>query len=202
MGISVDSKDCLHAWAENLGGITFPLLSDFWPHGAIAQKFGVLRSEGYSERAIFIIDRTGTIRYVDVHDIDEQPDNDILFHELAEIEGVPFPQEIITRSPAPTAAISANEAADSAPQAAASEAEALVTMYCTDWCPACRRARAYFKINEIPFREINISRDRAAAADVRQWTGGYETTPTFNVQGTVVVNFDVEKLNKLLGIAG
>jgi len=77
-----------------------------------------------------------------------------------------------------------------------------VTMYCTDWCPACRRARAYFKINEVSFREVNISRDRAAAAEVRTWTGGYESTPTFNVKGTIVVNFDVEKLNKLLGIAG
>ena len=85
----------MHAWAESLGGITYPLLSDFWPHGQVAQKYGVLRSEGYSERAIFIVDRTGIIRYVDVHDIDEQPDNEVLFRELAEIEGVPVPQEII-----------------------------------------------------------------------------------------------------------
>ena len=49
---------------------------------------------------------------------------------------------------------------------------------------------------------MNISRDRQAAGEVRSWTGGYETTPTFNVNGSVVVNFDVEKLNKLLGIQG
>jgi glutaredoxin len=157
----------------------------------VAQKFGVLRLEGYSERAIFIMDRNGTICYVDVHDIDEQPDNEVLFRELAEIEGVPVPQEIITSSPSqPTAP----------EERAGSSEESVVTMYCTDWCPACRRARAFFKINNVPFREVNISRDRQAAAEVRNYTGGYETTPTFNVNGTVVVNFDVEKLSQLLGI--
>jgi glutaredoxin len=192
LGISVDSKDCLRAWAESLGGITYPLLSDFWPHGAIAQKFGVLRPEGKSERAIFVVDRRGTIRYVDVHDIDDQPDNEVLFRELAAIEGVPVPEEIIKASPAKSPA----------PAQTVSEAVPDVTMYCTDWCPACRRARAYLKMNNVEFREVNISRDRQAAADVRAFTGGYETTPTFTVKGTVVVNFDVEKLNKLLGIEG
>jgi alkyl hydroperoxide reductase subunit AhpC len=82
LGLSVDSVPCLKAWAESLGGITYPLLSDFYPHGAVARKFGVLRKEGYTERAIFIMDKEGIIRYVDVHDIDTQPDNDILFQVL------------------------------------------------------------------------------------------------------------------------
>jgi len=194
LGISVDSQDCLRAWAESLGGITYPLLSDFWPHGEVAQRFGVLRPEGKSERAIFVMDRTGIIRYVDVHDIDGQPDNEVLFRELAEIEGVPVPQEII--KPAPAA-----QPTPAAPIGSAAE-EPVLTMYCTDWCPACRRARAFLKINNVPFQEVNISRDRQAAAEVRAWTGGYETTPTFKVKGTVVVNFDVEKLSKLLGIEG
>ncbi len=75
-------------------------------------------------------------------------------------------------------------------------------MYCTDWCPACRRARAYLKVNNITFKEINIARDREAAARVRSWTGGVETTPTFDVRGSIVVNFNVDKLNQLLGIRG
>ncbi len=163
----------------------------------MAQKYGVFRSEGYSERAIFIIDRTGVIRYVDVHNIDEQPDNEVLFRELAEIEGVEVPQEIIPKdAPAPQVVQPANTAAQSYPAAPR------LTMYCTDWCPACRRARAYLKVNEIPFQEINISRDRAAAARVREWTGGVESTPTFDVNGTIVINFDVDKLNRLLGIQG
>jgi alkyl hydroperoxide reductase subunit AhpC len=41
--------------------------------------YGVLRSEGYSERAIFILDKNGFIRYIDIHDIDQQPSNEELF---------------------------------------------------------------------------------------------------------------------------
>jgi glutaredoxin len=197
----VDSKDCLHAWAESFGGINYPLLSDFWPHGQVAQKYGVLRAEGYSERALFIIDRTGIIRYVDVHNIDEQPDNEVLFRELAEIEGVPVPQEIIPET-AGVAVQAVPAGAVTAPEPVAPEEQVRVVIYCTDWCPACRRARAYLKVNNIPFEEVNITRDRAAAARVRGWTGGHESTPTFDVGGTIVLNFDVDKLNKLLGIEG
>jgi alkyl hydroperoxide reductase subunit AhpC len=49
-----------------MGEITYPLLSDFFPHGQVAQKYGVLRADGTSERAIYVIDRKGIIRYVDV----------------------------------------------------------------------------------------------------------------------------------------
>jgi alkyl hydroperoxide reductase subunit AhpC len=72
LGISVDHVPCLKAWAESLGGINYPLLSDFWPHGQVSDLYGVLRKEGYSERAIFIIDRDGIIRYIDIHAIDER----------------------------------------------------------------------------------------------------------------------------------
>jgi len=78
---------CLKAWAKSLGGISFPLLSDFWPHGEIAKRYGVLRSEGYSERAIFVIDREGVIRYIDVHDINKLPDINVVFDELRKVEG-------------------------------------------------------------------------------------------------------------------
>jgi glutaredoxin len=166
----------------------------------VAQKYGVLRGEGYSERAIFIVDRTGVIRYVDVHNIEEQPDNEVLFQELADIEGVEVPQEIIPKaSPAPKVV---EPAQATTPAGLAMPPAPRLTMYCTDWCPACRRARAYLKVNEIPYQEVNIARDRAAAAKVREWTGGVETTPTFDVNGTVVVNFDVDKLNRLLNIQG
>ncbi len=44
-------------------------LSDFWPHGRVALSYNVLRSEGIAERAIFVIDKDGIIRYMEVHDI-------------------------------------------------------------------------------------------------------------------------------------
>jgi len=52
---------------------------------------GFFRSDGKSERAIFIIDRRDYIQYIDIHDIDEQPNNDVLFSELAKIN--PFINE-------------------------------------------------------------------------------------------------------------
>lgn len=86
LGISVDHVPCLIAWAESLGGINYPLLSDFWPHGAVAKEYGVLRSEGYTERALFVIDREGVIQYIDIHDIDDQPSNKVLLAELRRID--------------------------------------------------------------------------------------------------------------------
>ena len=86
LGLSVDSEPCLKAWSQHIGGITYPLLSDFYPHGQVASTYGVLRTEGYSERSIFVIDKAGIIRYVDVHDIKEKPDNQVLFSALAELE--------------------------------------------------------------------------------------------------------------------
>ena len=186
LGISVDSVDCLRAWAESVGGITYPLLSDFWPHGQVAQTYGVLRPEGKSERAIFVIDKQGIIRYVDVHDIDLQPDNEELFRVLAQID------------PQAAAATAARPAAQ--PQAEPAPT-ADVVMYCTPWCPDCRRARAYLKGRNIAYVEVDISRDRAAAQRVREWANGNETTPTFNIKGTIIVNFNQAKINQALGIS-
>ncbi len=88
LGISVDHIPCLKAWAESLGGISFPLLSDFCPLAAVAKKYGVKRKEGFSERAIFVLDKYGIIRYIDIHDIDDRPKNNVLFAELKKVIGL------------------------------------------------------------------------------------------------------------------
>lgn len=82
LGISVDSIPSHEAWQKSIGGITYPLLSDFYPHGEVAQKYGVLRPEGINERALFVIDKDGVIRFIDVHPIDKQPDNEEIFDVL------------------------------------------------------------------------------------------------------------------------
>jgi peroxiredoxin len=87
LGISIDSPPCNNAFAESLGVENVPLLSDFWPHGEVARHYGVLRKEGYCERALFIVDKEGIIRYIDIHDIDDQPDNQELLDVLKELEG-------------------------------------------------------------------------------------------------------------------
>ncbi|MFZ2446096.1 MAG: peroxiredoxin [Syntrophobacteraceae bacterium] len=82
VGITVDNVPTLFAWTREMGGVWFPVASDFWPHGETAQKYGVLRSNGVSERALFIVDKKGTVRYIDVHDINERPNLETLFKEL------------------------------------------------------------------------------------------------------------------------
>ena len=83
MGISIDHIPALKAWSESIGNITFPLLSDFWPHGAVAQRYGVFRSDlGMAERAIVIVDDAGIIRYIDVHELREQPDEEQIFEVI------------------------------------------------------------------------------------------------------------------------
>jgi peroxiredoxin (alkyl hydroperoxide reductase subunit C) len=73
LGITVDNVPTLYAWTNQMGKLWFHVLSDFWPHGEVAKKYGVLRSNGVSERALFVIDKKGIIRYIDVHDINMRP---------------------------------------------------------------------------------------------------------------------------------
>jgi peroxiredoxin (alkyl hydroperoxide reductase subunit C) len=57
-----------------MGDLWFPVLSDFWPHGAVADRYGVLRSDGVAERALFVIDKQGIITAINVSDINVRPD--------------------------------------------------------------------------------------------------------------------------------
>ena len=68
-----------------MGKLWFPVLSDFFPHGEVAAKFGILRSDGTAERAIIIIDKQGLIRYIDVHDINRRPPLDSIVRELQKL---------------------------------------------------------------------------------------------------------------------
>ena len=86
LGISVDSVPCNTAWAKSLGGISYDLLSDFHPKGAVAKAYGAYReNDGISERAIFINDKEGKVAYKDIHDIADQPDNEDLFEVLRKL---------------------------------------------------------------------------------------------------------------------
>ena len=54
----------LKAWSDTLGGIPFPLLTDYWPHGAIGQAYGVFNAErGIDMRSAFLVDAQGIIRH-------------------------------------------------------------------------------------------------------------------------------------------
>ncbi len=86
LGISVDSVPCNTAWAKSLGGISYDLLSDFEPKGEVARRYGAYRKEGYTERALFVINKEGRIVYKDIHKIDEQPDNEVIFDVLRKLD--------------------------------------------------------------------------------------------------------------------
>jgi peroxiredoxin (alkyl hydroperoxide reductase subunit C) len=86
LGITVDNIPTLYAWTRQMGDLWFPVLSDFWPHGAVADAFGVLRSDGVSERAIFVIDKGGIIRYIEIADINVRPKLEDLIRALEAIE--------------------------------------------------------------------------------------------------------------------
>lgn len=88
MGISCDTVYTLKDWAEHLGGLKYPLCSDFWPHGAVTSAYGVFNDEiGRPERAVIVVDAAGIIRYIDVHQLREVPDEAEIAEQLDKLEG-------------------------------------------------------------------------------------------------------------------
>ena len=85
LSISVDAGPAKNAWAESLGGISYDLLSDFHPKGKVAADYGVMRSDGISDRAIFVVDKTGKIAWTKQYQIPEQPDLQELLEALQEL---------------------------------------------------------------------------------------------------------------------
>jgi alkyl hydroperoxide reductase subunit AhpC len=88
--VSVDSIESHIAWQEReIGAVQFPLCADFYPHGEVTQKFGILREgppvPGISERAAFVVDREGIIRFAKVYPIDQLPDLPGLLAETEKI---------------------------------------------------------------------------------------------------------------------
>lgn len=86
LGITVDNIPTLFAWTNQMGKLWFPVLSDFWPHGAVAESYGILRTDGTSERAVFLIDKKGLIRYINVNDINKRPGLEDLAAELEKLD--------------------------------------------------------------------------------------------------------------------
>jgi len=85
LGITVDNIPTLHAWTKQMGQLWFPVLSDFWPHGAVADRYGLLRTDGVSERAMIFIDTQGIIRDILVSDINVRPDLEYCAQQLEKL---------------------------------------------------------------------------------------------------------------------
>jgi len=80
VGINVDSIPSKNAWAKSLNIKNTRLLSDFWPHGEVANLYKIFREkEGFSERANIIVDENQNIKFVKIYDILQLPDiNEII----------------------------------------------------------------------------------------------------------------------------
>lgn len=74
VGLSVDSVPSKAAWAKSLRIKNTKILADFWPHGGVAKSMGLLRAEGFSERANVIINEVGKVVFVKVYPIKQLPD--------------------------------------------------------------------------------------------------------------------------------
>ncbi len=85
VSISMDSPFALKAWEKSMH-TSFPLLSDFYPQGKVVDLYGVRHPAGMAERALFVIDKQGTIRYIEIqHAVGDMPDNEDLFEALRKL---------------------------------------------------------------------------------------------------------------------
>src|SRR5947199_2719002 len=83
--ISVDSVYAHKVWADR-EGYDFPLLADFWPHGAVAQAYGIFNDKaGFANRGTFIIDKSGIVRYKVVNAVPDARDKSEYAKVLANI---------------------------------------------------------------------------------------------------------------------
>ena len=90
LDISVDSIPSHIAWRKKeIGPVTVPLCADFYPHAEVTRKFGILREgppvAGISERAAFIVNKSGKIAFARVYGISELPDMEELVRELRKL---------------------------------------------------------------------------------------------------------------------
>lgn len=83
LGVSVDSVFALKAWSEQQS-YDFPLLADFWPHGTVAQDYGVFNDKaGIANRGTVLVDTDGTIRFAEMNQPGEARDQTVWKQALA-----------------------------------------------------------------------------------------------------------------------
>lgn len=176
-GISIDSTFCHAAWAEQLGGISLPLLSDFHPKGEIAEAFGVyLADNGITDRATVIIDAGGTVRYAKSVTPAGKRDIDALVTACEEIDAQW------------SEALPAAQAPKGLPAGA--------KLYVKDNCMFSRWA-LYARTNlhlQDALPVVNVSRDPAALAELER-LGGKSQAPALVVGDSVMYeSADIAKL--------
>ena len=91
LGVSVDGAWCHRAFADQRK-LRFPLLADFEPKGAVARRYGAYREgDGVSERALFVVDEDGIVRWSYVSPVDVNPGADGILRALESLAGAGAP---------------------------------------------------------------------------------------------------------------
>lgn len=167
-GLSIDTTYCHAAWAEQLGGVALPLLSDFHPKGEIAEAFGVyLAEKGICDRATVIIDAGGTVRFA----------ASVTPAGKREVEAlVAMCEQIDAAWPDPLPA--------AVPPKGLPEG---VTLYIKDRCMFSRwalYARANLHLESV-LPVVNVSRDPEALAELQR-RGGKGQAPALGVGDTIM----------------
>ena len=171
LGISVDSVHCHANWGRDLGGVSFPLLADFQPKGAVAESFGTyLAAAGIADRATVLIDSGGTVRHAS--SVGPAGERDIA--ELASLcEGV--------------------DRAGSSPTVSAASAKGLgsgAVLYTRKPCGMSRRVQvAAANLHATGLSVRNVSNDSDALAALKTLSGG-ETAPCLELDGAPVLEAD------------
>jgi glutaredoxin 3 len=73
----------------------------------------------------------------------------------------------------------------------------VVKLYCTKWCTQCNLVKSFFKENKVKFKEMNVQEDSKAADDMKKKTG-QTGVPVTDINGKIVIGFDMEKMRKYL----
>lgn len=86
LAVSVGASPTHKIWATE-SGFTFPVLSDFWPHGAVAEDYGVFNpNAGIANRGTFVIDREGIVRFAEMNEPGEARDQGVWTEALAALQ--------------------------------------------------------------------------------------------------------------------
>jgi mycoredoxin-dependent peroxiredoxin len=92
LAVSVGPPPTHKVWAAQ-SGFTFPLLSDFWPHGEVAQAYGVFNDDtGFANRGTFAVDRAGIIRFAEVCGPGELREPEVWAAAVAALKDFPSPR--------------------------------------------------------------------------------------------------------------
>ncbi len=170
LGVSIDSVHCHANWGRDLGGVSFPLLADFEPKGAMAQGFGhYLADAGITDRATVVIDKKGIIRYSESVTPAGHRSVDDLLSVCTEVQA-------------------AQGAAQGLASGGALPADAC--LYVKSKCGPSRRVRvAADNLGVQGLKVCNVSDDTAAAAELRGRAGN-DQAPGLWIDGKIVHEAD------------